>query len=98
MPYDRIALWIDGKIAATRNMSESNNPATGGTQDTEPSRRCRPPKRRLPSAKGGSIQDKNSGSWQTEKFRGDKLICLAAGATFDGAMIQTAMAGAEADE
>ncbi len=98
MPYDRIALGIDAKIVATRNMPDSNTPATGGTQHTEPSRRCPPPKRRLPSAKGGSIQDKNRGNWQTEKFRGDKLICLAAGPTFDGAMIQTTMVGAAVDE
>jgi hypothetical protein len=44
------------------------------------------------------IQDKRSGRWRTEKFRGDKLICSAAGTTFDGAMIQTTMVGAEAGE
>jgi hypothetical protein len=44
------------------------------------------------------IHNKNRGSWQTEKFRGDKLICLAAGSTFDGAMIQTTMVGAEEGE
>jgi hypothetical protein len=44
------------------------------------------------------IHNKNSGSWRTEKFRGDKLICLAAGATFDQAMLQTTMIGAEEDE
>jgi hypothetical protein len=44
------------------------------------------------------IHDKGSGKWRTEKFRGDVLVCLAAGATFDGAMIQTTMVGAQADE
>jgi hypothetical protein len=44
------------------------------------------------------IQDKGSGTWRTEKFRGDVVVCLAAGATFDGAMIQTTMVGAQADE
>jgi hypothetical protein len=39
------------------------------------------------------IHDKGSGSWQTEKFRGDKLICSAAGATFDKAMFQPTMVG-----
>jgi hypothetical protein len=39
-----------------------------------------------------------SGIWRTEKFRGDVLVCLAAGATFDGAMTQTTMVGAQADE
>jgi hypothetical protein len=43
------------------------------------------------------IQDKRSGRWRTEKFRGDKLICSAAGTTFDQAMLQTTMVGAEAD-
>ena len=44
------------------------------------------------------IQDKGSGKWRTEKFRGDILICSAAGATFDQAMIQTTMVGAAVDE
>jgi hypothetical protein len=37
------------------------------------------------------------GNWQAEGFLGDKLICSAAGATFDQAMLQTTMVGAEAD-
>ena len=44
------------------------------------------------------IHNKNRGNWQTEKFRGDNLICSAAGATFDQAMLQTTMVGAGADE
>jgi hypothetical protein len=44
------------------------------------------------------IQDKGSGKWRTKKFRGDKLICSAAGATFDKAMIHTTMVGAEDGE
>jgi hypothetical protein len=44
------------------------------------------------------IQDKKRGSWRTEKFQGDTLICSAAGTTFDGAMIQTTMVGAGEEE
>jgi hypothetical protein len=44
------------------------------------------------------IHNKNRGNWQTEQFRGDILICSAAGATFDEAMIQTTLVGAEPDE
>jgi hypothetical protein len=44
------------------------------------------------------IYNKDRGNWQTEKFRGDKRICLAAGPTFDKAMLQTTMVGAESDE
>jgi hypothetical protein len=39
-----------------------------------------------------------SGKWQTDKFRGDILVCLAAGPTFDKTMIQTTMAGAHPGE
>ncbi|MGA8100754.1 MAG: hypothetical protein WB869_01285 [Candidatus Acidiferrales bacterium] len=44
------------------------------------------------------IATKDQGNCRTEKFQGDILICLAAGATFDGTMIQTTMVGAEANE
>jgi hypothetical protein len=44
------------------------------------------------------IYNKDRGNWQTEKVRGDILLCLAAGPTFDKAMIQTTMVGAKADE
>ena len=44
------------------------------------------------------IHDRGNGKWRTEKFRGDILVCLAAGATFDQAMVQTTMVGAESDE
>jgi hypothetical protein len=44
------------------------------------------------------IHDKDNGRWRTEKFRGDILVCLAAGATFDQAMVQTTMVGAHAEE
>jgi hypothetical protein len=44
------------------------------------------------------IHHTDSGKWRTEKFRGDILICSAAGATFDKVMIQTTIVSAEADE
>jgi hypothetical protein len=44
------------------------------------------------------IHNQHRGSWQTEKFGGDALICSAAGSTFDQAMLQTTMVGAQADE
>jgi hypothetical protein len=44
------------------------------------------------------IHDKGSGKWRTEKFRGDILLCSAAGAKFDKAMIQTTMVGAHPEE
>jgi hypothetical protein len=50
---------------------------------------------------GYSVQvvfDKETGRWRTCKFKGDALLCLAEGSTFDGAMRQTTMGGAGADE
>ena len=44
------------------------------------------------------IFEKNSGRWQTEKFRGKKLIRTALGSTLDNAMIHTTMVGPEPDE
>ncbi|MFZ0637600.1 MAG: hypothetical protein WA755_16680 [Candidatus Acidiferrales bacterium] len=44
------------------------------------------------------IFNKSRGIWRTDKFRGDVLICSAAGSTFDGAMLQTTMVSAEVDE
>ncbi|MGB8789445.1 MAG: hypothetical protein WA755_13580 [Candidatus Acidiferrales bacterium] len=44
------------------------------------------------------VFNKSRGNWRTEKFKGDRLICSAAGATFDGAMMQTTMVRAEVDE
>ncbi len=44
------------------------------------------------------VFNQGRGNWRTEKFKGDVLICSAAGSTFDGAMIQTTMFGAEIDE
>ena len=44
------------------------------------------------------IFEKNSGRWQTEKFKGDTLIRSAFGSTFDGAMIHATMGGPEPDE
>ncbi|MFZ0738424.1 MAG: hypothetical protein WAM96_15120 [Candidatus Acidiferrales bacterium] len=44
------------------------------------------------------IFNKSRGIWRTDKFKGDVLICSAAGATFDGAMLQTTMTGARIDE
>ena len=32
------------------------------------------------------IYNRNRGDWQTEKFRGDSVICYAVGPTFDQAM------------
>ncbi|MGA8104120.1 MAG: hypothetical protein WB869_18315 [Candidatus Acidiferrales bacterium] len=43
------------------------------------------------------IYHQDRGNW-TERFRGDQLICWAAGPTFDGAMIQTTMVGAGPNE
>lgn len=42
--------------------------------------------------------DKKAGRWQTEKFKGEKLIQTAFGSTFDQAMIHTTMGGLEPDE
>ena len=44
------------------------------------------------------VFDKKTAWWLTEKFKGDKRIRLAEGATFDGAMIHTTMGGPEPDE
>ncbi len=44
------------------------------------------------------VFNKSRSNWQTEKFKGDELVCSAAGATFDGAMMQTTMVGAEVGE
>jgi hypothetical protein len=44
------------------------------------------------------IFEKNTGHWQTEKFKGNKLIRTAFGSTLDNAMIHTTMGGPEPDE
>ncbi|MFZ0738433.1 MAG: hypothetical protein WAM96_15165 [Candidatus Acidiferrales bacterium] len=44
------------------------------------------------------VFNKSRSNWQTDKFKGDMLICSAEGATFDRTMVQTTMVGAEADE
>ena len=44
------------------------------------------------------IFEKSAGRWQTEKFKGMKLIQTAFGSTFDLTMIQATMGGPEPDE
>ncbi|MFZ0739561.1 MAG: hypothetical protein WBL70_17110 [Candidatus Acidiferrales bacterium] len=44
------------------------------------------------------VFNKSRGNWRIDKFKRDVLICSAAGATFDGAMMQTTMVRAEVDE
>ena len=44
------------------------------------------------------IFEKKTGEWQTQKFRGEKLIRSAFGSTFRGAMLHTTMGGPEPDE
>lgn len=44
------------------------------------------------------VFNRSRGDWKTDKVKGDVLICSAAGSTFDGAMLQTTMLGAEIDE
>ncbi len=41
---------------------------------------------------------KNKGSWETLKYKGDKLVALALGPEFDGAMMQTTVIGLQPDE
>lgn len=42
--------------------------------------------------------DKKASLWQTFKYKGKKLLCMAEGPEFDGVMIQTTLRGPEADE
>jgi hypothetical protein len=44
------------------------------------------------------IFEKQTRRWQTEKYKGEKLIRSAFGSTFDGAMIHTTMDGPEPGE
>jgi hypothetical protein len=44
------------------------------------------------------IFEKNTGRWQTEKFKGKKLVQSAFGSTFNGAMLHTTMRAPEPDE
>jgi hypothetical protein len=44
------------------------------------------------------IFEKNTGRWQTEKFKGKKLMSSAFGSTLDQTMIHTTMDGPERDE
>ena len=44
------------------------------------------------------IFEKQMRRWQTEKYKGKKLIRSAFGSTFDGAMLHTTMGGPEAGE
>ena len=43
------------------------------------------------------IFEKSTGRWQTDKFKGKKLIRSAFGSAFDSAMIHTTMGGPEPD-
>jgi hypothetical protein len=42
--------------------------------------------------------EKQTGRWETRKLKGESRICFAFGQTFDSAMLNTTMVGAEADE
>jgi hypothetical protein len=44
------------------------------------------------------VFDEEAKRWETYKFKGDALLRLAEGSSFDRAMIQTTMGGAETDE
>ena len=41
---------------------------------------------------------KKNGSWYTEKYKDDKLVCIASGPDFDRAMLQTTLIGLRRDE
>jgi hypothetical protein len=42
--------------------------------------------------------EKQTGRWETRKLKGESLVCLAFCQTFDSAMLNTTMVGAEAGE
>jgi len=42
--------------------------------------------------------EKKTGQWQTEKFKGKRLVRSAFGSTFEQAMLHTTMGGPEPDE
>jgi len=44
------------------------------------------------------IFEKDTGRWQTEKFKGEELVRSAFGSTFEQAMLHTTMGGPEPDE
>jgi hypothetical protein len=41
---------------------------------------------------------KHENRWETRKFKNNKAVCYASGATFDMAMMQATILGPEADE
>jgi hypothetical protein len=41
---------------------------------------------------------KDTGTWETRKYRGQELVCAASGPNFKTAMLHTTLAGLESDE